>query len=109
LRQAEDDVGLDMGDRYSHYCCWTRQEVVEQGRMQSAETALRRHFEPEPACASPGVRHALAWVSHLLIELGHRSSCQRRKIPAITGSESKSDRNDAEKLARFAAYDPSWR
>jgi transposase len=29
-----------------------------------------------------------------------------RKIPAITGSESKNDRNDAEKLARFAAYDP---
>jgi transposase len=29
-----------------------------------------------------------------------------RKIPAITGSESKNDRNDAEQLARFAAYDP---
>jgi len=25
----------------------------------------------------------------------------------ITGSESKNDRNDAEKLARFAAFDPS--
>ena len=29
-----------------------------------------------------------------------------RKIPAITSSETKNDRNDAEKLARFAAYDP---
>jgi transposase len=29
-----------------------------------------------------------------------------RKIPAITGSESKNDRNDAELLARFAAHDP---
>jgi transposase len=29
-----------------------------------------------------------------------------RKIPAITGSESKNDKNDAAKLARFAAFDP---
>jgi len=102
-------VGLDMGDRYSHYCLLDAdREVVEQGRMQSAETALRRHFEPEPC-----LRIALEcgthspWVSHLLIELGHQVIvANARKIPAITGSESKSDRNDAEKLARSAAYDP---
>jgi len=29
-----------------------------------------------------------------------------RKIRAITGSESKNDKNDAEKLARFAFCDP---
>jgi transposase len=29
-----------------------------------------------------------------------------RKIPSLTGSESKNDRNDAEQLARMAAFDP---
>jgi transposase len=47
------------------------------------------------------------WVSRLLTTLGHQVIvANARKIPAITASESKNDRNDAEKLARFAAYDP---
>jgi len=83
-------------------------DVVEEGRMQSTEAALRRHFEDEPE-----MRIALEcgthspWVSRLLTALGHQVIvANARKIPAITGSESKNDRNDAEKLARFAAYDP---
>ena len=46
------------------------------------------------------------WVSRLLTALGYQVIvANARKIPAITGSESKNDRNDAENLARFAAYD----
>ena len=103
-------VGLDLGDRYSHYCLLNQQgDVVEEGRMQSTEGAIRRHLEGEPS-----MRIALEcgthspWVSRLLKALGHQVIvANARKIPAITGSESKNDRNDAEKLARFAAYDPS--
>ena len=47
------------------------------------------------------------WVSRLLQGMGHEVwVANARKIRAITASESKNDRNDAEKLARFAAYDP---
>ena len=47
------------------------------------------------------------WMSRLLKQLGHQVIvANARKIPAITASESKNDRNDAEQLARFAAYDP---
>jgi transposase len=107
--KPEMTLGLDMGDRYSHYCLLNPQgDVVEEGRMQSTEAALRRHFEDEPE-----MRIALEcgthspWVSRLLTALGHQVIvANARKIPAITGSESKNDRNDAEKLARFAAYDP---
>jgi transposase len=81
---------------------------VEEGRIQSTEAALRRHFEGEPE-----MRIALEcgthspWVSRLLTGLGHQAIvANARKIPAITGSESKNDRNEAKKLARFAAYDP---
>lgn len=102
-------VGLDLGDRYSHYCLLNEEcEVVEEGRMQMSEAALRRHFEGEPR-----LRIALEcgthspWVSRLLNTLGHQVIVANpRKIPAITASQSKNDRNDAELLARFAAHDP---
>jgi transposase len=111
--EAEDKpemtMGLDLGDRFSHYCLLNQQgEVVEEGRMQSTEAAIRRHFQGDPC-----LRIALEcgthspWVSRLLTALGHQVIvANTRKIPVITGSESKNDRNDAEKLARFAAYDP---
>lgn len=102
-------VGLDLGDRYSHYCLLNEdREVVEEGRIQSTESAFRRHFEGEPV-----LRIALEcgthspWISRLLKKLGHQVIvANARKIPAITASESKNDRNDAELLARFAAHDP---
>ncbi len=48
-----------------------------------------------------------AWVSRLLKSYGHEVIVANpRKIPTLTGSESKNDRNDAEKLARMAAFDP---
>lgn len=102
-------VGLDLGDRYSRYCLLNEErEVVEEGRIQSTESAFRRHFEGEPR-----LRIALEcgthspWLSRLLTSLGHQVIVANpRKIPAITASQSKNDRNDAELLARFAAADP---
>ena len=47
------------------------------------------------------------WVSRLLKSYGHEVIIANpRKIPTLTGSESKNDRNDAEQLARMAAFDP---
>jgi transposase len=107
--KPEMTVGLDIGDRYSHYCLLNEEcEVVGEGRMQSTEAALRRHFEgqAEMRIALECGTHS-PWISRLLTALGHQVIvANARKIPAITGSESKNDRNDAEKLARFAAYDP---
>lgn len=102
-------VGLDMGDRFSHYCLLNEDgDVIEEGRLQSTEAAFRRHFQNEPR-----LRVALEcgthspWASRLLKSLGHQAIvANARKIRAITASESKNDRNDAEKLARFAAHDP---
>jgi len=102
-------VGLDLGDRYSHYCWLNAEgEVVEEGRIQSTEIAFRRHFEGEPRqrVALECGTHS-PWVSRLLKSLGHQVIvANARKIPAITASKSKNDRNDAEWLARFAAHDP---
>jgi transposase len=106
--KPEMTVGLDLGDRFSHYCLLNADgDAVEQGRMQSTDAAIRRHFEGEPPMriAFECGTHS-PWVSRLLKALGHQVIvANTRKIPAITGSESKNDKNDAEKLARFAAYD----
>ena len=109
MEKPEITIGLDLGDRFSHYCMLNSDgDVIETGRIPTTEAALRRHFEGEPA-----MRIALEcgthspWISRLLEQLGHPVIvANARKIRAITASESKNDRNDAEKLARFAFCDP---
>ena len=109
MGKPEITIGLDLGDRFSHYCMLNEDGyATETGRIQTTEEALRRHFEGEPP-----MRVALEcethspWISRLLEQLGHQVIvANARKIRAITASESKNDRNDAEKLARFASCDP---
>jgi transposase len=109
MEKPEITIGLDLGDRFSHYCMLNSDgDAIESGRIQTTEEALRRHFEGKPA-----MRFALAcgthspWISRLLEQLGHQVIvANARKIRAITASESKNDKNDAEKLARFALCDP---
>src|SRR3984957_7172296 len=107
--KPERSVGLDLGDRFIHYCVLDQEgEVIEEGRMANSETALRKHFADEAVMrvAMEAGTHS-PWVSRLLKRLGHQVLVANpRKIRAITGSESKNDRNDAEQLARFAAFDP---
>jgi transposase len=98
--KPEMTAGLDWGDRVSHSCLLNADgDVAEEGRIQSTEAALRRHFEDEPE-----MRIALEcgthspWVSRLLTALGHQVIvANARKIPAITGSESKHGRKATEK------------
>jgi transposase len=107
--KPEKVVGLDLGDRYSHYCMLTNTgELMEEGRMQSTAAALEKQF-----CNEARMRIALEtgthspWVSRLLESYGHQVIvANARKIPTVTASESKNDRNDAEQLARMAAFDP---
>lgn len=102
-------LGIDLGDRYSHFCLLDGEgEVVERDRVRSTEAALRRHFE-----GSPRLRIALEcgthspWVSRLLKQLGHQVIvANARKIPTLTESESKNDGRDAEQLALMAAFNP---
>lgn len=101
-------MGLDLGDRFIHYCVLNEEgEVIEEGRMQNSESALCKHFANEAVMrmAMEAGTHS-PWVSRLLKRLGHQVVVANpRKIRAISSSESKNDRNDAEQLARFAAFD----
>jgi transposase len=102
-------VGLDLGDRNSHYCMLTvGGECIEEGRIQSTAASLEKHFgsEPRMRIALETGTHS-PWVSRLLKSYGHQVIVANpRKIPTLTRSKSKNDRNDAEQLARMAAFDP---
>ena len=45
LTSAFQTVGLDVGDRFSHFCELDRDgEIIAQGRMRTTAEAMRSHF-----------------------------------------------------------------
>jgi transposase len=102
-------MGLDLGDRYSRYCMLSiTGEMMEEGRIQTTAASIEKHFgsEARMRIALEAGTHS-PWVSRLLKSYGHQVIVANpRKIPMLTKSESKNDRNDAEQLARLAAFDP---
>lgn len=108
-RTPELTVGLDLGDRFSHLCVVDGTgEVVEESRLRTTETGLRRRFEGtgrlrvvvEVGTHSP-------WASRLLRELGHEVwVANPRELRLIYRNDRKSDRVDAEYLARVGRLDP---
>ena len=108
VQKPTTTVGIDLGDRFSRYCRVNSDgDVIEEGRIPTTREALERHFsgEPRQRMAMECGTHS-PWVSRWLREMGHEVVvANTRKLRAITHSEAKNDHNDAEKLARFAAYD----
>jgi len=102
-------IGLDLGDRTSHYCVLDGNGVVvEEGRVSTTAESLRRRF-------GTGVKARIAmevgthspWVSRLLKELGHEVLvANARKLRMIYDNRRKQDKVDAETLARVARMDP---
>ena len=101
-------IGLDVGDRFSHYCELDEAGVVvAEGRMQTTGVVLRRHFA---SCARSRVVLEVGthspWMSRLLEELGHEVIvANARRVRMIYSNDSKSDRVDAEMLARVGRMD----
>ena len=102
-------VGLDLGDRFCHYCILDQAgEVMEEGRMKTEESALRKHFanEERMRMAMECGTHS-PWISRLLEKLGHEVIvANARKLKAVTGEQVRNDRRDAEQLAQLAYTNP---
>jgi len=102
-------VGIDLGDKYSYYSVLDQAgEIVEEGRIRTTPDAFRVHFgscEAMRIAIETGTHST--WVNELLLSVGHEVFvANTRDIPSISESNSKSDPNDAEKLARLARLDP---
>ena len=102
-------IGVDLGDRESHYCILDEAgEVVSHGKVATTKTGFGSWLEK-----MPGSRVALEvgthspWVSRLVSGMGHEVIVANpHKVKLITQSTRKNDRVDAEQLARLARVDP---
>ena len=102
-------IGLDLGDRNSHYCILdeTGNVILEQsvpttpkGIQQVFSKISRSRIALETGTHSP-------WLSRLLTQLGHEVIvAHARNVQLITESTRKDDRLDARTLARLARIDP---
>ncbi|KPJ83293.1 MAG: hypothetical protein AMS18_17595 [Gemmatimonas sp. SG8_17] len=102
-------VGLDIGDRYSHFCIVdTDGSLVEEGRVRTTESAMQRHFRnvgPMRVVLEVGTHSP--WVSRLLESCGHQVLvANARKLRLIYAGDRKNDRVDARCLARVGRLDP---
>lgn len=98
-------TGVDLGDRQSHLCVLEEATgaVLERCQMATTPDGVRARFQGrarsrvvlEASGPSP-------WVSRLLAELGHDVHvANTRKLALIAKSQRKTDRQDAETLARL--------
>ena len=103
-------IGLDLGDRFTQLCALdARGQIRATERLRTTPAALERYFAGharsrivlEVGTHSP-------WVSRLLERLGHEVLvANARQLRLIYGSDRKSDRVDAETLARLGRLDPA--
>lgn len=108
--QMKMTAGMDLGDKYSHLCLIDTEsgELIEGSRLRTTPEALRRRFDSErPLHVAIEVGTHSPWVSRLLEECGHEVLIANpRKTRLIYGEKRKTDKLDAEKLARLARADP---
>jgi len=102
-------VGIDLGDKWSHYCILDEEaNVVEEGRFRTAARSVEKHFQglPHARIALEAGTHSI-WISQQLQAYGHEVLVANvTELHAIVRNISKSDQVDAEKLARYARLDP---
>jgi transposase len=102
-------VGVDLGDQWSHYWILDEDgEITEEGRFRTTEGGVAKRFEgmDHARVAMEAGTHSI-WISEHLNEYGHEMIVANvTELHAISRNDSKSDRTDAEKLARYARLDP---
>jgi transposase len=102
-------VGLDLGDRTSRYCILDEAgEKASEGKLPTSRAELELSFGKMPASRiALEVGTHSPWVSRALAAMGHEVIVANpHNVKLITKSVKKSDRIDAEQLARLARVDP---
>jgi transposase len=103
-------VGLDLSDTHSTLCVIDAEgEELETGRVRTRTPDLLRRFSAlPPSRVVLEVGTHSPWVSRLLSALGHEVVVANpRRVRLIAQGERKTDRADAETLARLGRIDPA--
>jgi transposase len=103
-------IGMDLGDRWTHVSVLDGSgQVVEESRVATQPASLRRWLAARsPSRVVLEVGTHSPWVSRIVEEVGHEAVvANARKLRLIYANEGKSDRVDAESLARVGRLDAS--
>ena len=105
---GELTIGIDLGDKFSHYCVLDESgQLTESGNLLNTEASARKHFaDVPPALVALEAGARTHWWAQLLRSFGHQVIVANAREFAATASRRKNDRNDAERLARYARLDP---
>jgi transposase len=103
-------LGLDLGDRQPHVCVLDAAgQMVREAALPNTRPALAQLLGafPHATVALEAGTHS-PWISRFLTGLGATVLVANpRKLHAISRSERKCDRRDAQMLARLARADPA--
>ena len=109
FRQARLTIGLDLGDRSSHFFMLDEAgNVILEDNLPTTANRVRQVFSKIPRCriALETGTHS-PWVSRQLSQMGHEVIvAHARNVRLIGKSSRKDDRLDARTLARLARIDP---
>jgi len=109
FKEHQLTIGLDMGDRTSHYCILNEAgEVIWESNLATTPKGIDEVFSriPRSRIALETGTHS-PWVSRQLAQLGHEVIvAHARNVRLIWDSSRKDDRLDARTLARLARIDP---
>jgi transposase len=109
LESPSHTIGIDLSDRFTSVCVLDEQgDVLEEGKLRTTAEAFTRRFAlVEPCRIVMEVGTHSPWASKVLSGLGHEVIVANpRKVQLIAASIQKSDRSDAETLARLGRADP---
>jgi transposase len=103
-------IGMDIGDKESHYCVLSEAgEVVEEKRCATTRAGIARAFAQGKRCRiALEVGTHSPWLSRQLKGYGYEVIVANpRQLALISQSSRKNDRTDARQLARLARVDPA--
>jgi transposase len=101
-------IGLDLGDKKSHYCVLDKDGmVIEESSIPTDPASMEKHFRKYPSSlVALEVSTHSRWVSQLLQRCGHEALVANpNKVKLISKNNRKNDRTDARTLARLARAD----
>src|SRR3984885_14933318 len=110
FKQNQLTIGLDLGDRISHYCVIEEAgQVILESQLPTTPKGIEEVFGriPRSRVALETGTHS-PWISRQMSQLGHEVIvAHARNVQLISQSSRKDDRLDARTLARLARIDPS--
>ena len=105
-------IGMDISDKKSEICVMDHEtgDVKNNGRVENSLEGLKSGFsfikDPSKVLVAMEAGTHSPWISLALTDMGFNVIVgNARKMKSIWASDNKSDRRDAEMLARIARFD----